>query len=378
MRNSISIPFHFSTPIFAAGAESKSRFCSILKDTVFFSDPFGNLRNLSSYEDYTRTADAELAGMKQRHALIACDLHPEYLSSRYAAAAAGKEGGRRYTLVEVQHHHAHIASCMAENGVRKSVIGVAFDGTGYGTDGALWGGEFLQSDYSSFKRLAHFEYLPLPGGDAAIREPWRMAVSYLQAAFGKRAGRLPLGFYKKIKKDERDFITDMIERGVNTPLTSSAGRLFDAVSSLIGMKDKIEKEGEAAVALEQNASLKGDDTYRFSILHRDGRMVISFRPTICEIVADLTHGTPPSKIARTFHNTLAEAIRQVSVRIRKKTRVNTVALTGGVFHNRLLSLEAKMRLEASGFTVLTHHLVPCDDEGIALGQAVIAGFQHRR
>jgi len=263
---------------------------------------------------------------------------------------------------------------MADNGVSDPVIGVAFDGTGYGADGAIWGGEFLLADYSDFKRLGHFEYVPLPGGKSAIEKPYRMALSYLFKVFGGRAFELDLPLIKQSNREEIELIRRQIEQRINTPLVSSCGRLFDAVSALLGIRKETDYEGQAAVELEAVADINIYKTYPFDIKEEKGIRVVSFDGAIKAIVEDIADDIPASEISGRFHRTIADVILTVCRLLVKENNINRVALSGGVFQNRLLLEQTIKVLEAEGMTVLIHHDVPANDGGIALGQAVIANY----
>jgi hydrogenase maturation protein HypF len=284
-------------------------------------------------------------------------LHPEYLSTKYAVDLAD------VGLVGVQHHHAHIASCLADNGAVGPVLGVAFDGTGYGSDGTLWGGEFLLADLTGFERMAHLVPVPLPGGAAAIRQPWRMAAAYL----GSEA---PQDLIQR-HAQHWNAVLAMAARRVNAPLTSSAGRLFDAVAAILGIRDSINYEGQAAVELEQRADLTESGSYGATI--SDGAVLqLHGVDLIREAVTDLQAGVASEAIATRFHHGLADAIVRICVMLRETTGVNVAALSGGVFQNLLLLERTVAGLEQAGFDVLTHHRVPPNDAGISLGQVVVA------
>jgi hydrogenase maturation protein HypF len=282
-------------------------------------------------------------------------------------------------LVGVQHHHAHIASCLADNGADGPVIGVAFDGTGYGTDGTIWGGEFLIADLAAFARGGHLALVPMPGGAAAIRQPWRMAATYLDAAF---AGTLPAGLDVARRNQESwPHVLTMARRGLNSPVTSSAGRLFDAVAAILDVRDAIHYEGQAAVELEQLADPAERGTYRASITGPastgEEPLRIAGGDLVRAVVEDLAAGTDRSVIAARFHNGVAGLITDCCLRLRERHGLSTVALSGGVFQNLLLLHATVGRLEAHGFRVLVHSRVPCNDGGISLGQAVVAAATDR-
>jgi hydrogenase maturation protein HypF len=357
----------FPRPVLACGAELKNTFCLAKDDRAFVSHHIGDLENAATLRSFTEGIEhfGRLFGIEPQ--VVAYDLHPEYLSTKYALDLGLDSCG-------VQHHHAHVASCLADNGHEGPVIGVAFDGTGYGTDGTLWGGEFLVADSAGFERAGHLEPVPMPGGAAAIRQPWRMAAAYLRAAF---PGGTPSGL-DVVKRNERNWpaITSMAERGVNAPLSSSAGRLFDAVAALLSVRDTINYEGQAAVELEQLADPGETGSYRAAII--DGP---SFRiqgaSLVQAVTGELAEGAPAVLIAARFHNGIAALIEEGCVLARERHGLDTVALSGGVFQNLLVTERAAARLEARGFQVLLHSRVPCNDGGISLGQAVVAGARDR-
>ncbi len=364
----IFLPFR-SKQILACGAELKNTFCLTKDEHAFLSQHIGDMENEETLEHFENTIELYKKLFRIEPEIIAYDMHPEYLSTKYALQAGLEH------LVPVQHHHAHIVSCMVENKVEGPVIGVAFDGTGYGTDGTIWGGEFLLADWRSFQRVGHLEYAPLLGGVAAINKPYRMALSYLYTLLGENFSLegLPLG---KLNATELDIIKQQLERGVNCPLTSSAGRLFDAVSALAGVREEIDYEAQAAIELEMLASNKVDErkSYPFSIVEHQGMKVVKLEELFSMIVQDVKNQAPVSVISLKFHNTMAQMIVEMCKLIAKEARISQVALSGGVFQNRLLLKLATAALQQEGFSVLTHHLVPCNDGGISLGQAVIANF----
>jgi hydrogenase maturation protein HypF len=270
---------------------------------------------------------------------------------------------------------------MAENNIQTPVIGVSFDGTGYGADGNLWGGEFMLCDFTGFKRLAHLEYIPMPGGAAAIHKPYRMALSYIYTLLGTETSIDKLPILKQIPETEINTIKKQLELKLNCPLTSSAGRLFDAVSAICGICGEAAYEAQAAVELEMSAPDNINDTvmqgvYPFAIDGNSGISVIRFKNLIECIIQDVGKNTAVGIIAARFHNTMAEMITETCKWLSQKTGIKTVALSGGVFQNRLLLNLALNVLESEGFTVLTHKVVPCNDGGLALGQAVIAHYNN--
>ena len=308
--------------------------------------------------------------------MIAYDLHPEYLSTKYALELrrnSAEQLSSGVQFVPVQHHHAHIASCMAENGVQEPVIGVAFDGTGYGEDGQIWGGEFLVGDFQYFARRAHLKYVVLPGGEAAIRKPYRMAISYLCNLPSALTNGLTL--FDRIEPVELEIVRRQIEAGINSPLTSSCGRLFDAVSSLLGICDVISYEGEAAIELEMLADDRFEDGYHWPLPRGKFPIAIDQEPLFHGIIHDLKARVPLAVISAKFHNAVAEMVSGVCCLIRERDGLSKVALSGGVFQNIYLLKRTLSHLRRRGFEPYIHHQVPCNDGGIALGQAVVANVK---
>jgi hydrogenase maturation protein HypF len=354
--------------ILACGAELKNTFCLTKGTYAFLSQHIGDMENYETFVSYQSSIQHFQRLFRVEPRAVAYDFHPNYLATRYALELAEERGLRK---VPVQHHHAHVASCMAENGVTEPVIGVAFDGTGYGTDGRIWGGEFLLADFGHFRRLAHFKYVPLPGGEAAIKRPYRMAVSHLLSALGEEALELPLPLWSMLEPGELALVRRLIATGVNSPPTSSCGRLFDAISALAGVRGVVNYEGQAAIELEMLAAEGVDDAYDWRLLRRTP-MVVDPAPLLRGVVADLQGGVDVGVISARFHNTIAAIVADVCSAARQKTGVGRVALSGGCFQNVYLLGRTIDALEREGFEVLIHHLVPANDGGIALGQAVIA------
>ena len=346
--------------LLAVGGELKNAFCLTKGRHAILSQHIGDLENYETLVFFEET----LANLKKLFRVtpraIAYDLHPGYLSTKYATSQAG------LPQFGVQHHHAHIAGCMAENRLDGEVIGVAFDGTGYGPDGAIWGGEFLIAGYAAFERRGHLRYVPLAGGDAAIREPWRAALGYCQDTFG--AGFETPARLRAIPEERLRVVRRMIETGVNTVPTSSCGRLFDAVAALAGVRQQVTFEGQAAIELENIAGDVDAAPYPFDIAEGQA-WEIDFRPAIERIVAG---GEPARAIAARFHNTVADAIVETCRRIRGESGLGRVCLSGGTFQNVRLVSRAAGLLREAGFEVFLHAAVPPNDGGIALGQAAIA------
>ena len=367
-------PIHltYSSPqILACGAEEKNTFCLTRDNHAFISQHIGDMENLETMEHYERTIELYKQLFRIEPEIIAYDMHPEYLPSKYAMEQAEKTSIRS---IPVQHHHAHIVSCMADNGFEGPVIGLAFDGTGFGTDGKIWGGEFMVADYKSFKRVGQLEYLPLPGGSAAIKKPYRIALGYIIALLGENALDSRLGFLSKIDRVELDLVRKQVESNLNSPLTSSMGRLFDAVSAMADIRSTIDYEAQAAIELEMKSYESADEhgSYPFTITGDDSYHIILLHDLISTVLNDLLRGCPQFTVGMRFHNTVSAMAVDVSLKIRESTGLNTVALSGGCFQNRLLLTRVVNRLESCGFKVLVHSQVPCNDGGISLGQAVIA------
>jgi hydrogenase maturation protein HypF len=358
--------------VLACGAELKNTFCLTKDNYAFVSQHIGDLENLETMEHFEATLELYKKLFRIQPEIVAYDMHPEYLSTKYAKSLGAEH--KELKLVPVQHHHAHIVSCMVENGVEDKVIGVSFDGTGYGSDGRIWGGEFLIADYRGFERAGHLEYVPLPGGAVAIERPYRMAISYLLTLLGKNALTLDLAFLKEVSILELELIKTQLEKGINSPLTSSCGRLFDAVSALIGIRGRIDYEAQAAIEMEMAADESERGSYPFAIVEQNGVNVVYLKELFGGIIKDLKSGVSQAGIAAKFHHTMSEMVVQMCRRLAKTSGIKKVALSGGVFQNRLLLRLTAAALEGAGFEVLTHEKVPPNDGGVSLGQAVIANF----
>ncbi|MGD1118954.1 MAG: carbamoyltransferase HypF [Dehalococcoidales bacterium] len=366
----VKLPFQ-SQPVLGCGAEEKNTFCLPRDNYAFVSQHIGDMENAETLEHFVNTIALYKKLFRIEPRILAHDLHPEYLPTKYAKELAEKENLK---LVPVQHHHAHIAACLAENGTAGPVIGVALDGTGYGTDGHIWGGEFLVADYKKFTRAAHLEYLPLAGGALAIKKPYRAALGYLLALGIKPDKKLPL--WKYVKDGELEIIRDQVEKNVNAPLTSSMGRLFDVAAALAGIRGLIQYEAQAAIDLEMAADDAATESgvYPFAYEDKDGVNIIKIGVLLEAIIKDLKKRTPKAFIAARFHNTVAQMILETCQKISTQTGLKEAALSGGVFQNRLLFRKSVTLLESAGFKVYTHRQVPCNDGGISLGQVAIANF----
>jgi len=391
----IRLPFKIRQ-VLGCGAEDKNTFCLTKDNYAFVSQHIGDMENMETLEHFDSTISLYKRLFHIEPEIVAHDLHPDYLATKYARELS--ESGIK--LVPVQHHHAHIASCLADNGLESPVIGVAFDGTGMGADGNIWGGEFLVADYRNYKRAGHLEYLPLPGGDAAIKRPYRTAIGYILTLLGENAlnaviatlnevkgKQSQLASIEQVSEVEVEVIKRQIEKKINSPLTSSTGRLFDAISALLGIRGEIDYEGQAAVELEMaayssviarsvsdEAISRNNESYPYHMVEDEGIRIVRLKDLLSAVIEDLHQGISKGRISVKFHNTVARMINEMCHLIADETGIARVALSGGVFQNRLLLRRTVGLLEDSGLQVLTHKQVPCNDGGVSLGQAVIANF----
>jgi hydrogenase maturation protein HypF len=359
----ITVPVSAKLPILAGGGDIKNSFCLLHGHTALMSQYIGSLENVATQEHFRDALMKWVALSGIEPAVSVHDLHPN-------SVVRALVGGLGLKSVAVQHHHAHVASCLAEHGHRGPAIGIAFDGTGYGTDGAIWGGEALLADLLKFERLSHLEYLPLPGGDGVVRHPRRIAAAFLTGLFGSL-------FQERVEwlvgSGTAKVLATMIARTINTFPTSSCGRIFDAVAALTGVCGEATYEGQAAIELESLARTATIVNHFYPFTLRDG--VVRTGAMLASIVGDLEQGTSAADIARAFHNTMAEIVVRMAADARARTGVSLVALSGGCFQNRLLRAASIEKLEGEDFTVLVHREVPANDGGLALGQAVIAAAQ---
>ncbi len=365
----INIPVKTDKHILATGAHLKNTFCFLRDNYAFISHHIGDLENFETLKSFTEGIEHFKKLFYLNPSIIAYDMHPEYLSTKYALDSAIE------MKIPVQHHHAHIASCMIENNITGQVIGVSFDGTGYGTDGNIWGGEFFTANFTDFNRIAHFEYIPLPGGEAAIREPWRIIVSNLYHYLGNELDKVDIPFLEELQNKygmNLNLIKQIIDKKINSPLTSAAGRLFDAVSALCRIRYRVNYEAQAAIEFQMLADENERRSYSYDIDTKTSPWKISFDSTFREIITDIKNKIHVSKISGKFHNTIAEIISSTAEKIRLKTGLNKIALSGGVFQNALLIEKVIPILNCAKFEVYTNSKIPPNDGGISLGQAVIA------
>ena len=367
-RGFVPIPLflnHAVPPILACGAELKNTICITKDDKAFLSQHIGDLENMITLDFFKLTVGHLQRVLEINPGIIACDLHPDYLSTRFAQE---QQGARK---IQIQHHHAHIVSCMAEHQLAGAVIGLSFDGTGYGSDGAIWGGEVLVAEAKQFDRAAHLAYVPMPGSAAAIKEPWRLAISYLHDAFGDHFWVLDLPVLKQNDPQKLKIMVEMIQKGINCPQTSSLGRLFDGVAAIVGIRNQVNFEGQAAMELEMLAASDSDSIYDFDWLAGE-RIQILTAPIIRGVVQDVQNGLSIAQISIKFHNTLIALFTEICVGVRRDCDLNRVVLSGGCFQNSILLSGMIHELASRDFEVFAHQRVPTNDGGIALGQALVA------
>ena len=360
----VSLPFD-SIPSLAVGGELKNTFCLTREHYAFLSQHIGDMENVEVYESFEQGVEHLSRLFRVQPELIAHDMHPGYFTTKYA------EGIGDVPRVAVQHHHAHIASCMADNNLSdRKVIGLSFDGTGYGTDGRIWGGDVLFASYADFERVAHLEYLPLPGGDSATRHPWRIAVGYAEA-LGLDIEGLP--FLQSLDAQAVDVVRRQVQKKLNTPETSSMGRLFDAVACLTGIRNDVTYEAQAAMELEvlSKSAVMNASPYPFEIEGENIRVGELLR----HVIEDVRKNKSAGFIGARFHQTMSEMALRTSQLMREKFGINEVVLSGGVWQNQVLIDLARTALTHDDFVVFTHQQTPANDGGLALGQAAVASFK---
>ncbi len=365
MPASLELPLA-TPPLLACGAELKSTFCLARGRRAWLGHHIGDLKNFETLRSFTEGIAHFERLFAVQPEIVAHDLHPDYLSTAYALERTG------VTLVGVQHHHAHLAACLAEHGERGPAVGVMFDGAGYGTDGTVWGGELLVGGFEGFERMGHLRAVRLPGGDKASREPWRMACAWLVEALG-RVPPIPKGI---VGVDARTWhaVAELARVGVASPLTTSMGRLFDAIAALCGLTPRTSYEGQAAVELEALASDEPTAGYPIAVDDESaaGGLILDPRYAVLSAARDLDAGVSGSLVSARFHEGVARAIEEACLTLSDRQRIRTVVLSGGVFQNRRLLERSLQRLEGLGLQVLSPSRVPPNDGGVAYGQAVVA------
>lgn len=353
-------------PTLACGAGLKNTICLTKKDRAFLSQHIGDLENQETLDFLELTVGHLKRILDIEPEIVAHDLHPDYLSTQFALAQTGVQ------RIPVQHHHAHIVSAMAEHHLEGPVIGLSFDGTGLGTDGKIWGGEVLLCEAHDFQRAAYLDYVPMPGSNAAIKEPWRMGLSYLQRAFGSQATDLDLPLLQSMPGDRAAVIFQMIDKGLNSPETSSLGRLFDGIAAIVGLRKTVRFEGQAAMELEMVADPDEKGHYDGQWHRKEGQYRLDPGLLVRQIVSDCTRGVPTAAISSRFHNSLTRLFSELCRTLRSDTGLDRIVLSGGVFQNSLLLTTLSAALAKTGFKVYSQQLVPANDGGLSLGQAVAA------
>jgi hydrogenase maturation protein HypF len=349
-----------ATGILATGAELSNCFCIGKEQQAILSQHIGDLKNMETYEFFCENISEFSRLYRFSPSMIACDMHPDYLSTQFAME-------QNLPVIEVQHHHAHIAAVMAEYNISDPVIGISYDGVGFGTDGKIWGSEVMIADYKTFNRISHFEYIPLPGGDLATKQPWRTALSFLYHTFGKNYRNIDIPFLSIIDLNKADKIIEAIEHKINSPLCCSTGRLFDAVSALMGICIESNYHAEAPLRLENYLTNDVNEVYSFS-----KSSIVSMKEMITEIVKDIEIKKSPEFIVTRFHNTIAQiALHQVKL-ANKQSGLNKIVISGGSFQNKYLTEKLVTLLSQNQFEVYYPQEVPCNDGALALGQLAIA------
>ncbi|MGD9335802.1 MAG: carbamoyltransferase HypF [Syntrophobacterales bacterium] len=370
-RGYVPVPIFLRKPVpqvLALGGELKGTICLTKENRAFVGQHIGDLENLETLQFLEQTVDHLRRILEVSPRLLVHDLHPDYLTTQVA------EAQDELPTLAVQHHHAHVVSCMAEHGLRDKVLGLALDGTGFGADGTVWGGEILVSDESSYERVAHFEYVPMPGGAKAIKEPWRMAVAYLWATFGEDIFQDEVQLLERWDRHQIGVLLQMMQRGVNSPLTSSCGRLFDGVTAIAGLKDRIAYEGQAAIELEQCLE-PTTEKYQYEYKEDEEKLLLSPTAIFRQVYEDVVSGVAPELISGKFHLTLVEMFAEVSLYLCQLHGLDKVVCSGGVFQNVFLLENLEARLRKSGLDVYTPQLIPANDACISLGQAVVGAMR---
>ncbi len=376
----IKLPVSIPKTVLAVGGHLKSTFCIANGNQAYLSQHLGDLDHIETVDHFEESLTSFIRIFHLTPEIVACDMHPDYGTNRLIDRWRAGRGSCPFDfskishIFPIQHHFAHIVGCMAENQVEERVIGVALDGIGYGADGHLWGGEFLSCSFNDYVRHGHFKYVGMPGGEAAIREPWRMAIAHLE-----QIGSSSDSFFAGVSEQQVKAVKSQLESGFNVPMTSSCGRLFDAVSAILGLCYRSRYEGEAAVLLENlaNSAFKANDdsVYDFARSSLDNRHLLDMSPTFKAVLEDRKRGVNVALIAMRFHRTIAKSIEDMCIAIRNDTGIGAVCLSGGVFQNAVLTELASQALSGSGFRVMLNRLVPPNDGGLSLGQAVAAGAQ---
>lgn len=380
----IILPFSIRRPVLSLGADLKNTLCSGYGHLAFMSELIGDLSQIDNFDRFRKTLQLMSQRFKRKPGIIAYDLHPGYQSSRYAHQLSVTG----FKLLAIQHHHAHICSCMVDNGLKnQKVIGVALDGTGFGQDRTLWGAEFLVSNYTGFRRAGYLRYIPLLGAERAIIEPWRLAAAWLYTIYQDKFLKFKIDFARRIDREKWFILKKMLMANFNSPPASSMGRLFDAISALILRKFSVRYEGQAAIELEKAAAKflyrsshsplvrKVKTGYGFDVKKERGEYIIDPTGVFKSVVRELKNNKSEEQIAYRFHATVAEMIEKVCLKLRHSTKLNKVVLSGGVFQNKILLNLVLDLLYKDGFDVFSHKYLSTNDSSISLGQAAAANFR---
>jgi len=362
----LNLGIEFKRSILACGAEQKNVFGLAKNDKIYLSHHIGDLKNYEVLQAFESGVKHFENIFEIEPEIVVVDMHPNYLSTQF-----GKDCGKK--VVEVQHHHAHAASCMAENGLDEKVIAMVLDGTGYGNEGNIWGGECLVCNYQTMERVGHFREVKMPGGDNAIKNVTAMGLSYLFEIFGKSLVDLPLPIIKNCQN--LDLTIQMLDKNINSPITTSCGRLFDGVAAICGFRTKVNYEGQAAIEFEQQIENFSGEYYDFDIVKSDGKYIIDWEIMIKQLIKDVEWHVDYSRMSEKFHQGLIECFVKLMNQVRKQTGLDKVVLSGGVFMNMFLLKNLENKLLNHNFKVYTHHKVPTNDGGIALGQLIIANHK---
>ncbi len=366
----ITLPFRVRKPVLACGGDLKGAFSLAKGSKAILAEGFGDLSEIDNLVRYEKAINEYAKKFNIKPGIIACDMHPGYFSTRFAEDYRQKAKGA--LLCRVQHHRAHIASAVIDNSIKEEVIGVAFDGTGSGDDGNMWGGEFFVGRGGSFLRAGRLDYVPMPGMDMVVKEPWRMAASYLYRAYGNDFLKLKIPFVRGMDKKKWVILKKMIDTGLNSPLSSSAGRLFDAAGSIILLKNKALFEAEIPIELERLVDRSCEGSYDFNIRQEGDMPVVDASSVIKGIVKDISKNMDEKRISSKFHNTLACIISTVSMNLRKRYGIKRIVMSGGVFQNKCLAEKAGSSLRQHGFNVYINSRIPTSDSGLPIGQIAIA------
>jgi len=364
---SIELDYEFRSQVLACGAEQKNTFALAKNKNIYLSQHIGDMENYETLKSFESGIKHFSNIFDVNPEVVGVDYHPDYLSTKFGNQYAEQN---ELKIINIQHHHAHAVSCMVENKINQPTIALVLDGTGYGLDNTIWGGECLIAEYDKFERIGHLQTIKMPGSTSVIQHPWKMGLSYLYEIFGEECLNLGLPFLENVS--QKQMILEMLKKGLNSPVTSSCGRLFDGVAAICGIRNNVNYEGQAAIEFEQFIVQDENQTYPFQISNSDGIIILQWKNVIEYLVKDVLNGEKCSLIALKFHNGLAKGLLDLTIKSRERTNINIVTLSGGVFMNIFLLNKLENLLKNHDFTVFIHNKVPTNDGGISLGQAIIA------